>query len=101
MFVLVTPAAVTLEDPGNLRQFHVQVDGDVDVDAALRGAGYGAMAEHDALVSVEAVRAAAAGRVDAGWPAGFEAMLEFARGKGWLSEDGTAIQAHVERAGAN
>jgi len=102
MYLLVTPERVTLEDPGNFQQFHVAVEGAVDdVGAALQRAGFGSMTEMDALIAVEAVRAAAAGRVDDAWAAGFAGMLDYARGKGWLTGDGTAIRAHVEPTGAN
>lgn len=102
MYVQVTPSQVSLEDPSNFRQFHVTVRGDaVDVAAALTRSGFGSMEGNDALVSVEAVRSAARGRVDDGWEAGFGSMLEFARTKGWLSEDGRSIRAHVEPAPAN
>jgi hypothetical protein len=102
MYVLVTPASVTLEDPDNFKQFHVAVEGAVDdVGATLRRAGFGSMGENGALIAVEAIRAAAAGRVDEGWSGGFEAMLDHARTKGWLTGNGAAIRAHVEPAGAN
>ena len=102
MYVRVTGGGASLEDPTNLKQFHVSADdAAVDVGAALAGSGFGTMEGNDAMISVEAVRSAAAGRVGDGWEAGFEAMLDFARSKGWLSDDGTAVRAHVERGGAN
>jgi hypothetical protein len=42
------------------------------------------------------VRAMAGGRVGEGWADGFDRMLDYARGKGWLDDAGDAIQAHVE-----
>ena len=102
MYVQVTPSEVTLEDPSNFKQFHVAVRGAaVDVGAALARSGFGSMEGNDAMISVEAIRSAAAGRVGEGWDAGFESMLEFAGTKGWLSEDGRAVRAHVEPAAAN
>jgi hypothetical protein len=50
----------------------------------------------DVWVPVDAVRRLAAGRVGADWESDFTAMLEFARGKGWLDPSGRAIRAHVE-----
>jgi hypothetical protein len=49
------------------------------------------------MVPVATLRRLAAGRVPEGWDEDFEEMLEYARGKGWLSEDGTAVRAHLER----
>jgi hypothetical protein len=65
-----------------------------DPSAAL--AGWGRLQGDEVWVDVEAVRRAAAGRVGARWDADFAGMLDYARAKGWLSEDGTLIQAHVE-----
>jgi hypothetical protein len=101
MFVLVTTAGVTLEEPDDLGRFHVALDpGVADLDAALRVAGWGqAQGDGDASISVEALRtAAAAAPVEPGWDARFDAMVDYARSKGWLSADGRAIQAHVEPA---
>lgn len=47
-----------------------------------------------AWVSCEWLRRA--GPDDADWRAGVDAMLDKARPMGWVSEDGTAIRAHVE-----
>jgi hypothetical protein len=102
VYVQVTPSEVTLEDPSNLKQFHVSVRGGaVDVGAALVSSGFGRMDGNDAMISVQAVRRAAAGRVADEWATSFESMLDFARTKGWMSDDGRSIRAHVERASAN
>ncbi|GAA4877095.1 hypothetical protein [Actinomycetospora straminea] len=65
------------------------------------------LAEHDAgellpdfnhvMVPVATLRRLAAGRVPEGWDDDFAAMLAHAREKGWLSEDGEAVRAHLER----
>ncbi len=65
------------------------------------------LAEHDAgellpdgahvMIPVATLRRLAAGRVPDGWDADFESMLAYARSKGWLNEDGTAVRAHLER----
>jgi hypothetical protein len=44
-------------------------------------------------VEVAALRAASAA---AGFGEGFEAMIDYARSKGWLDEDGTHVRAHVD-----
>ena len=50
----------------------------------------------EAMVRVDAVRRLAAGSVGATWDDDFAAMLDYARSKGWLSDDGASIRAHVE-----
>ncbi len=103
MFVLVDLTgprpAVTLEEPADCTRFHVQANGARDpslLATALSAAGAGRMKGEDALVSIDAVRAMASGRVGDGWAADFAKMLDYARGKGWLDDAGDAIQAHVE-----
>lgn len=89
---------VSLADPADLSRFHVQVVGGWDEGAAdllLGGVGRVASVEQ-AWIDVRAVRALAGDAVDDEWEAGFVAMLEYAGSKGWLSEDGSEIQAHVE-----
>lgn len=65
------------------------------------------LAEHDAgellpdgahvMISVATLRRLAAGRVPEGWGDDFAGMLVYARNKGWLSEKGDAVRAHLER----
>src|SRR5262245_21098619 len=79
MYVLVTTAGVTLEEPDDLGRFHVALDPDVaDLDAALRLAGWGqAQGGGDASISVDALRRAAAGaQVEPGWDTHFDAMVD-------------------------
>jgi len=104
MFVRSTgPAgAAELVEPEDCKRFHVAhgVNGasPAEVAAALGDFADGATVDH-VWIRVDAVRAAAAGRVGAGWEDDFAAMLGFARSKGWLNEAGTAIAAHVEFTG--
>jgi hypothetical protein len=65
------------------------------------------LADHDAgellvdgahvMIPVATLRRLAAGRVPDGWDADFDGMLAYARSKGWLSEDGNSVRAHLER----
>ena len=68
------------------------------LDGALRGPTRWAPSTETArpLVAVDAVRRLAAGSVGATWEDDFAAMLDYARSKGWLSDDGASIRAHVE-----
>jgi hypothetical protein len=103
MFVQVdlgpTPPVVTLEEPGDTKQFHLAVVGGTDaamVYGALVDAAAGRLEGEDAWIGVDAVRRMAAGRVEESWDADFDAMLGYAKSKGWLDEPGHAIKAHVE-----
>ncbi len=104
MFVMVDleaePAEVTLAEPDDCGRFHVAVRGHGHapaVDDALQASGTGWLdGEGAAFVRVERVRDLAAGQTAADWDARFGAMLDFARDRGWLSQDGEAIRAHLE-----
>jgi hypothetical protein len=88
---------VGLEDPSDCKRFHLSAQGEKDetrLARALTEAGAGRIESGDALISVDAIRRLAAGRVAAGWDADFEQMLGYAKTKGWLQGD--AIQAHIE-----
>jgi hypothetical protein len=94
------PATVALEDAADCGRFHVTARGGGDaatLDTALRSNAVGTVdGDGEALVDVDAVRRMAAGSVGGTWEADFAAMLDYARSKGWLSEDGASIRAHVE-----
>ncbi|HXQ90737.1 MAG TPA: hypothetical protein VN768_04195 [Acidimicrobiales bacterium] len=94
------PATVAVEEPSDCGRFHVSVRGHGDagtLDEALRSNHVGVVdGDGEAMVRVDAVRRLVAGAVDDGWEADFAAMVDYARSKGWLSEDGTSIRAHVE-----
>ena len=91
---------VSLAEPDDCQRFHVAVQGQGHapaVDDALQSSGTGWLdGDGGAFVRVDRVRDLAAGRVGADWPVRFAAMLDFARDKGWLSDDGGAIRAHLE-----
>ena len=96
-----TPAAVSLADAADCGRFHVELHGEGgggSLDAALRASETGSSAGADeADIRVDAVRRMASGSVGVTWEDDFAAMLGYARSKGWLSDDGSTIRAHVER----
>jgi len=94
------PPAVVLAEPADCGRFHVSVKGSVDIaalDRVLRSNAVGNVDSNgEAVVGVDALRRLAAGSVGAKWDDDFGAMLDYGRSKGWLSDDGAAIRAHVE-----
>ena len=100
MIVDITDSGVTLTDPDDLRRFHSHVplgvtDDAVDAVLARTGAGHRVGADQVA-VNVTWLRASASG-VDENWERSFQQMLDFAGTKGWLTDDGGAVLAHIER----
>jgi hypothetical protein len=95
-------ATVELLEPEDCKRFHVAVRG---ADREALGAVLSAhdlgqvLPSGDAMIDIDAVRRLAHGQVPDGWDEDFAAMINYARGKGWLDEQGEAIQAHIEWAG--
>ena len=71
----------------------------IDLTTALVDHDAGEVLEDGAhvMIPVATLRRLAAGRVPEGWDADLDAMLDRARTQGWLSEDGAAVRAHLER----
>ena len=93
------PTVIELLKPEDCTRFHVKArGGDPEALAAeLSAAGVGRLLPTgEAMIDPRAVRRMAEGRVPADWDNHFDAMLQYARRKGWLDEAGEAIQAHVE-----
>ena len=99
MIIDVTASGVSLRDPRDFRDFHVEVADGIDLAEALTVAGAGRAVGKDVFVSTAWVRDAMSEREDDddAWQTGFEAMLGLARSKGWIAEDGDGIRAHVVR----
>ena len=106
MHVLVTEAAVTVEDVEDLKRLAVVVGpqvADTAVHPRLLEAGLTvADTEHPEpdhqWLSIDALRAAGAARAAAAdWPGQFDGMIAYATGKGWTNPDGSLVAAHIER----
>ncbi|CAN5433518.1 hypothetical protein BH09ACT4_BH09ACT4_15310 [soil metagenome] len=97
MIIVVTTSGVSLRDPREFGDFHVEAGDGVDLAEALTVAGAGRFAGDDVFVSTDWIRDVMAEREDDDeqWRASFEAMLGFARSQGWIAEDGDGIRAHV------
>lgn len=97
MVIVVDGDSVRLDEPEDLKGFKVVVTSGDEVSAERALGSVGRMLDREtAWIRAGAVRALAHGRVDDDWEEGFEAMLGYAASKGWLSDDGSEIQAHVE-----
>jgi hypothetical protein len=90
-----SPAGIRLVEPEELRSLKAVV-----VGPAAEPAWPPAIAKHEEHVWIrvgELRELAAAAGVGPEWQAGFDAMLEFARSRGWVDETERAVRAHVER----
>ena len=101
MIVVVTPHDCRVEDADDLGRLHVTADGldDAQADAALQRAHLGRTGEGGQVsLAVESLRAAARPRASIpDWDSHFDAMIDFARSKGWLDTSGEHVAAHIDR----
>jgi hypothetical protein len=101
LYFRISSQSVELIEPDDVTSFHA---------VCPAGLGYGALAEivqkedlgeilpagGHLMVPLGTVRRMAAGRVGPDWEQKFDAMVAYAARKGWLSEDGTKVRAHLE-----
>ena len=95
MNVIIDSAGPKLEEADNLRAFAVELK--VPREAAQDLGGCGVWSADGAHLFVEPDwlrRQAGSLADDAGWQRNFAGMVEFARSKGWLDDQGR-IRAHV------
>ena len=89
-------------DVDDLGRLHLALGQVTDEEAAevLERAGLGRFTDSEnAVLDVAALHAAAQPRATSeSWQADWDAMIASARGQGWLSEDGSTVQVHVESA---
>lgn len=92
------PSLATVCDADNLRELLVKTHGvdENQVGAALAASGLGSVEDEHAWLPVEALKSAGEG-LGPEWDEGFEGMLAYAASRGWLSADGRALRAHLER----
>ena len=96
MVIVVEDGGVHMQDPSDFKAFKVVVKEGEDPSAI---AVVGRLEDADtAWIQIEAVRRLAGDAADQTWEDGYDAMLAYARAKGWLHDARREIQAHVERA---
>ena len=104
MYLAVTDDTVHLHEPEVVTAFHATLEGDLParrLASLLREEGVGELlddGEH-IMVRIDAVRRLAESRVGPDWEADFAGMLAYAQRKGWVSEDGSGVRAHIEGPG--
>ena len=102
MIIRVSEAgAVAIEDHDLFTGFHVDapVGHTAEDIAAVLGEGTSADDRHHVWIAADAVRHWVADLATEEWEEGFTAMVDYARGRGWMDESGTHIRAHLEHDG--
>ncbi|AUC98372.1 MULTISPECIES: hypothetical protein [unclassified Bradyrhizobium] len=94
MQIVVTPDGVELRRPDNFREFEALVSGDqLQLPDVLEPDG-----EQHLWVQEEWLRSALTqANLAAGWQQKYQAMLDYARSKGWVREQPLSVRAHIVR----
>ena len=101
MYFRINNESVELVEPDDVRSFHAVRPVELaqgELAEIVRRQDLGEVLPDGAhlMVPLETVRRMAAGRVGPGWQQDFESMIAYAGRKGWLSDDGTRVRAHLE-----
>lgn len=102
MYLTIADDGVTLHEPERVNDFYASYKQRLTParlhEVMVEHAGGELLPDgNHVLVPVETLRRLAAGKVDEGWDQKFAGMLSYAESQGWMSEDGTAVRAHLER----
>ena len=103
MKIIVDTDQVKIVEIDNFKQFHIESAGDSQSLAAqFAKFNVGTVQDaHHAAISIHFICTQAGHLVQqTEWLTGFENMLAYAKNKGWLTEDGHAVLAHIEWAAA-
>jgi hypothetical protein len=93
-------ARARLVDPEDFGSFSVVLlDESGSLAETLRTVGVARLDEH-AWVRIETIRELAGAAATPAWDASLEAMLDFARQRGWVDDELGAVRGHVVRRGA-
>lgn len=96
MFVRVDTerGTASLEQPLDTGKLYVEVVGEGDLAGPL--ARFGERDGDHAWLDITELKASALGRVPDTWIRDFESMIEYAKSRDYLSDDGTRVRAHLE-----
>jgi hypothetical protein len=100
MIIQLQEGGVTVAEADDCGRLHVTAAPDLDVDAILRATGLGRVsATGEASLSVSGLRErAASASTVVDWDSAWEAMIDYAATKGWVTPDRHEVMAHIEPA---
>jgi len=102
VYFRITRDSTELVDPRDMASFHVLCPAGLGRDELVnrvRADGLGELLPGDdhLLIPVDVIRRYAGDAVDPGWERDLAGMIGYASRKGWMSDDGSRVRAHVER----
>jgi hypothetical protein len=101
LYFRISSESVELVAPDDVTSFHAVRSpelGQGELADIVRQADLGEVLPdgNHLMVPLATVRRMAAGRVGTDWEQDFGSMIAYAERKGWLSDDGTRVRAHLE-----
>lgn len=100
MQLTITPLpqpTATLDEPANLKRLSVVAPADLTAEALADAVSpWGRLDGDHVWLRIERLREAVVAAGTDG--AAFDGMIDYARGAGWVDDDGLHVRAHVERA---
>jgi hypothetical protein len=101
MRVLITAApatGVSIAEPDDTKRLAVAtpLTDPEQIAAALEEVGAGQLAGQHVWLDIDFLRRTATPADPASWASEFDAMIRYADRRGWVSEDGRQVRAHVE-----
>ncbi|KQR01171.1 hypothetical protein ASF72_13145 [Arthrobacter sp. Leaf141] len=89
---------MALDEPDDCTSFKVMLSTAAkdSLPRLLESTAAGKLEGQEVMVSVSWIKSECAGRIGMGWNYRFANMLVYAAGKGWLSNDGSHLRAHIE-----
>lgn len=100
MIVVLAADGVVVQEADDCGRLHLETDLDADgAHTALAATGTGELIDDDnAWLDLAVLRSRAQLLATApDWAESWAAMTAYAERKGWLSEDGRSVRAHIER----
>lgn len=96
----VSEPRLQVHEAGNLKGLHVLAPeswSERHVADALHADSWGGpVTDGHAWLDVGTLRQHAGAGAEPGWNQQFDAMIEYARGKGWCDDSGALVRAHIE-----
>lgn len=98
MIVELTATTAVVTEADDCARLHVSTAlAHAEIDQALRTAGLGYLDGSAARLDLGVLRARAREAATTGdWDSRWQAMVDYASGKGWLADDGSTVEAHIE-----
>ena len=89
--------SVLVGEPDDCKRLCAVISGAGNIDTALGPLGSADADDAHLWIKVEALKRAAMPTHDVDWSTRFDAMIEYAKSKGWIDTSKTRVRVHLSR----